>query len=444
MKNKHTPVLALLAAATCISSCNSKQDSPRSGQSGSEHAAGSDTSAPTLNGSARFEPAFGTDGLNAFEWPVWFGAVPGKPDHYAVVERGNGKTDAYIWTLFPKAGTYARKVFLSQPVKTAAVGKDERGLLSMAFHPRFAENRKYYLYYVRKEPLEKKGDSIVVEERLADSTLLGDAGAPGRRILTLATPYWNHKGSTLLFGPDGFLYVGFGDGGDGGDPQGNGQNLDTWLAKILRIDVDSDKRPYGIPAGNPFFGGKGPDGRPARPEIWAYGLRNPWRSSFDPKTGNLWVGDVGQDKLDEIDIVKAGDNMGWNRMEGSECFHPEAGCDTSGLKLPVAELSRDESIALVGGFVYRGDPASPFFGAYLFGDFETRNFYALKPGHRLNERPIRLGIMPDNASSFGLDANGEPYLVGYNKGRIYRIILPSEAQAQPRAASPRSFARGRT
>jgi glucose/arabinose dehydrogenase len=381
-------------------------------------------------GNPSFTPAFDTDKANSFRLPVWFGEVPGRPDAYVVVERGDGAEDAHAWVLTRSGAGYTRKVFLTLPVETSASPSDERGFLGFAFHPDYARNRKYYLNYIRKRPEGASHDSTVVEERIADSTLLGDAGLPPRRILAFAQPYSNHNGGTLAFGPkDGFLYIGTGDGGSGGDPQHNGQSLVTFLGKLLRIDVDDTAggRPYGIPGDNPFATGSSSSpasGGEVRKEIWAYGLRNPWKWSFDPATGDLWVGDVGQNKHEEVDRVGRGDNLGWNRMEAGHCFEPAAGCDKTGLKLPEAEFDRAEATSITGGYVYRGDSASSWNGTYLFGDFNTLRFFALPPGHVAGAPALRLGRLPDKPSAFGVDAHGGLYFLGYGSGTIYRITLP--------------------
>jgi glucose/arabinose dehydrogenase len=394
-----TSVATLLAWAGGLSGCKRETHGYQAG-SGSPRA---------LQGDPAFTPAFGTDKGNAFRFPVWFGEIPGKSEAYLVLERGTGDEDAHAWVLSKEGEGYVRKTFLTVPVQTTSSPSDERGLLGWAFHPRYRENRKYYVYYFRKRPAPIAGssearDSTVIEERLADSTLLGDAGAPPRRVFAVEQPYPNHNGGNIAFGPrDGRLYVGTGDGGSGGDPHGNGQNVHTWLGKVLRIDVDDSA---------------------ARPEVWAYGLRNPWRWSFDSLTGDLWAGDVGQNTHEEIDRISRGDNLGWNRMEGDACFAPPQGCDTAGLKLPEATLDRREAECITGGYVYRGDTASSYYGAYLFGDFATRNFFALPPGHKTGDPAVKLGRLPDQPSSFGVDARGRLYLVGYSTGIIYRVSLP--------------------
>lgn len=409
---------AVIAMTALLAACRPKEEKPPAAARGGTAARGGPAGEP------RFEAAFGTDKANAFTLPVWFGEVPGKPDHYLVLERGDGRSDARIWVLVPGPSGHARKVFLTVPVSTSTSPADERGLLGFAFHPRFPENRRYFVYYMPRHAPARGRDSTVIDMRHADSTLLADAGLPPRRVLGIAQPFPNHNGGGMGFGPDGFLYVGTGDGGAADDPFGNGQDLKTLLGKMLRLDVDAGGAAYGIPKDNPYASGRGPGGKEARPEIWAHGLRNPWRWSFDPKTGDLWAGDVGQNRKEEITRISKGDNLGWNVMEGFDCFEPAQGCDRNGLRLPETELPRDEAQSMTGGFVYRGDPSSPWYGAYFFGDYETRNFYALPPGHRPGDPPRKLGRSPDQPSSFGVDRAGNLYLVGYRKGAIYRIALP--------------------
>lgn len=411
------PILGLVLLMACREAGSARQGGPA-------------TRPPP--GEVRLEAVLRTDKENSLRYPVWFGEIPGRPGVFLALERGGGGQDARIHAFEEKAGKWRRKVFFSLPVQTTAAASDERGLLGLAFHPRFSENRRYFIYYMPKRGEDGK-DSTVIDARRADASLTADAGGKPRRILSIEQPYANHNGGSLAFGPrDGMLYIGTGDGGAAGDPHGNGQNLNSLLGKMLRIDVDDTAggRAYVIPADNPFAGGQGPKsdggeaGAAARPEVWAYGLRNPWKWSFDPETGMLWAGDVGQDNREEITVVGKGENHGWNLMEGFTCFDPPTACGKEGLTLPIADLPRDEARSITGGYVYRGDAKSPYHGAYIFGDWETRNWYVLMPDHKAGDPPLKLGRLPDQPSSFGTDSKGNLYMVGYRKGAIYKIVFP--------------------
>jgi glucose/arabinose dehydrogenase len=229
-------------------------------------------------------------------------------------------------------------------------------------------------------------------------------------------PFPNHKGGQIVFGPDGFLYIGLGDGGSEGDPLGNGQDLQTLLGKMLRIDVDhqSGGMQYAIPADNPFAGGGG------LPEIWAYGLRNPWRFSFDRDSGRLFAGDVGQDTYEEIDILGARGNFGWNTTEGMHCFNPPSSCDMTGLTLPIAEYDHSEGDAVMGGFVYRGSAITGLVGAYVLGDFSSGTIWKLTESNGTWTRTKVLSS-GKNIASFGQDVAGELYVADYD-GRVLKIV----------------------
>ena len=251
-------------------------------------------------------------------------------------------------------------------------------------------------------------------------------------ILEVGQPYGNHNGGAVRFGPDGMLYVSVGDGGSGGDPQGNGQNLETLLGTVIRIDVRaaSESEPYAIPPDNPFVDVEG-----ARPEIWAYGLRNPWRMAFDHTTGTLWLGDVGQDDLEEVDRIERGGNYGWNVLEGSACyFEDEEGggaeaegadeerleCDAVGMVLPVAEYPHSLGCAVSGGVVYRGTAIEDLAGSYLFGDFCSGRIWALAPGA---DEAVEIARADRGVAAFGTDAEGGVYVVTFDGsgGEVLRL-----------------------
>jgi hypothetical protein len=234
-------------------------------------------------------------------------------------------------------------------------------------------------------------------------------------ILEVEQPFANHNGGQLAFGPDGYLYIGLGDGGSGGDPLGNGQNLEVLLGKILRIDVDSASmgRNYAIPGDNPFVD----NSLGYREEIYAFGFRNPWRFCFDVETDRLWVADVGQSQIEEIDLVEKGKNYGWNIMEGSL---PYAGGDQEELELPVWEYGHDEGTAVIGGYVYRGPTEAALFGAYIYGDYGTGRIWALTLSENGTPTNKLLNDTSLNILSFGVDNNLELYICG-SDGRIYRF-----------------------
>jgi glucose/arabinose dehydrogenase len=250
-----------------------------------------------------------------------------------------------------------------------------------------------------------------------------DSGQSSRVVLKLAETTGVHYGGGLQFGPDGFFYVGMGDSGPQEDPQGHGQDTRLLLGKMLRIDVDrsSEGRPYAIPADNPFVGQKD-----VRPEIWALGLREPWRFSFDSLTGQLWAGDVGQDRYEEVDIILKGENYGWNVYEGFEPFSNRYRKSGVSYVPPVLSYGRKFGVSVTGGFVYRGDPKSSFYGVYVFADFQSQRIWGLRQANGKLEQIRQLAMAPQRVVSFGRDLRGELYVVGY-EGNIYRIHFESSA-----------------
>jgi glucose/arabinose dehydrogenase len=324
--------------------------------------------------------------------------------------------DGRIWVV-SKGGAVTSIPLLNIGQRITSGG--ERGLLGIAVHPRFPSDPRIFVDYT-----DLNGNTVVSSFSLdpADTSRL-DPGSE-HIIFTTAQPFPNHNGGALLFGPDGDLYTSLGDGGGGGDPFGNGQRLDTTLGKILRIDVDhSDSgRAYAIPAGNPFVGNSS-----ARPEIWLYGLRNPWRMSFDRATGYLWIGDVGQEKWEEVDVARAGTgglNFGWNRMEGLHCYAPANGCDTSGLTLPVAEYGHGPECTVIGGYVYRGSAFPALQGGYLFADYCSGTLFAISAAVTGRTTPVVVGKAKSGISAFGEDAAGELYAANLD-GTISKVVVTS-------------------
>ena len=298
-------------------------------------------------------------------------------------------------------------------------GGSEQGLLSMALHPDFATNGEFFVGYTANTG-EGAGDNTIARYRVDPADPNRADPASGEVLLAIPDPYRNHNGGLVMFGPDGYLYAGLGDGGSGGDPQGNGQDPFALLGKILRLDVEATTgdRPYGIPAGNPFA-----DGEAGAPEVWATGLRNPWRFSFDRGTGDLYIADVGQNQVEEVNFQPAasagGENYGWNIMEGTNCF-AVADCDPSGLVLPVAEYEHDQGCSVSGGYVYRGTALPALTGVYLFADYCTGLLWGLgrdASGAWLMSEPLATGL---NIASFGENAAGELFALDPG-GTIYQV-----------------------
>jgi glucose/arabinose dehydrogenase len=296
---------------------------------------------------------------------------------------------------------------------------NERGLLSVAFPASFATSGSFYVNYT-----DLAGDTVVARfQAPAGTPDIADPGS-GKVLLTIPQPYSNHNGGQIAFSPhDGYLYVGMGDGGDAGDPQNNGQSPGSLLGKMLRIDVESGAAPYAVPPSNPFT-----QTAAYRGEIWAVGLRNPWRFSFDRDTGDLYIGDVGQYSWEEVDYQPAasagGENYGWRRMEGMHCFKP-ADCDPTGLTLPVTEYGHGLGCAVTGGYVYRGQEADDLRGWYLYGDYCSGRIWGLKKNESgwQSEELLRQPIL---ISSFGEDEAGELYVADHRGGVVYQVTLRYE------------------
>lgn len=364
---------------------------------------------PTIKKPARLVPLHAEK--MRFDHPVWIIAKPGTKDEFLVVEQKTRK----VWRL-EMGKEKDRKTLFVDLSSEASTGEFE-GLVCLAFHPQFLKNRKYYLnYHVR----EKGRFSPVIVERTANADLSRDAGGPSRRLLEIRQETDLHWGGMLAFGPDDYLYIGAGDGGPQEDPQGRSQDLSVLSGSILRIDVDrkTEGRAYAIPATNPYRHGAGG----ARPEIWASGLRMPWRFSFDPATDDLWVGDIGQDLFENVKIVRLGENHGWNVYEGFTKFSDQYRRKGVEYTPPVVSYRRKYGVSVTGGYVYRGKKSPSFAGVYVFGDFESKRIFALTQEKRQLKKIRQIGTSPQRISSFGVDADGELFVVGY-KGTIYRLLL---------------------
>jgi glucose/arabinose dehydrogenase len=345
---------------------------------------------------------------NRFEHPVWFGPVPGNPHTYTVVEHETGR----IMLLDKSHGGESKSVFL----ETGRFQPGTRGLLGMVFHPQYASNHRYFI----AKHFNENGDfETYIFEGEATSDGRHDSGKPLKTILRFDNHTNGHYGGGLAFGPDGYLYAGMGDAGPQQDPQGHGQNLGLLLGKMLRLDVGHAEpgRAYAIPPDNPFVGRPG-----VRPEIWAVGFREPWRFSFDPLTNELWVGDVGQDLYEEVDVVRKGENYGWNVYEGFQPFSNKYRRDGEHFTPPVFAYSRKYGASVTGGFVYRADPKSSFYGAYVFADYQHKRLFALTQEGRVLTKVRQVARPSQMPVSIGRDEAGELYVVGY-EGMIYHIDL---------------------
>lgn len=322
-----------------------------------------------------------------------------------------------IWN----GSSYTTFLDLTNAVSTAG----EQGLLGLAFHPRYRENGFFFVNYT-----DVSGDTVIERYRVSANPNVAEP-ASAKRILFVDQPFANHNGGQLQFGPDGYLYIGLGDGGSGGDPANRAQDLSQLLGKMLRIDVDAGD-PYGIPPTNPFAGRAG-----VRPEIWASGLRNPWRYSFDRASGDLWLTDVGQGSWEEVNFQPAtsigGENYGWRRMEGKHCFNPATACNDGTLVLPVIEYGHSGgNCSVTGGYVYRGTRSRRLTGSYVYGDFCSGMIWASSP---LDGFARRLLVdAPFFISTFGEDVHGELYVADYNSGTIYRITDAVAMNPKRRAA----------
>lgn len=317
-----------------------------------------------------------------------------------------------------------KRTFLD--ITSLTKGEREKGLLGTAFHPNYQENGFFYVNYT-----DLSGATVIARFTRSSDPEIADPDSE-KHILTIKQPYGNHNGGNLQFGPDGFLYIGTGDGGSGGDPENRAQNLNELLGKMLRLDVDSSS-PYAIPKDNPFQGIQG-----ARPEIWAYGLRNPWRFSFDRKTGDLFIGDVGQSRWEEINFQpsgsRGGENYGWNIMEGNSCFGKSrlnffnSNCDQQSFTLPILEYSHKQgNCSVTGGKVYRGSKFSELNGIYFYGDFCSGKIWGAVQTNGAQWEAKELLDTEFFLSTFGEDESGDIFVVHHSPGNgaIYRIVLKS-------------------
>jgi putative heme-binding domain-containing protein len=337
-----------------------------------------------------------------------FHQVPGASNVFLVLHQ-----KGMIWKVEKTADGEEKSIFADLTLEVFS-DRGPNGLLDVAFHPKFRQNRKYYLFYQVFE------DGIVtthIIEKEFDAAYKEDSGKPGRHLLKIASVAEDHSGGCLQFGPDGYLYIVMGDTGPHHDPNGHAQNLTLLLGKILRIDVDREEagRAYSIPMDNPFVG-RGD----ARAEIWAYGLRNPWRFSFDRLTGDLWLADVGQDQMEEVDIVRRGENHGWNVYEAFEPFSNQFRKEHQTYAKPLFAYRRKYGNSITGGHVYRGDKNSSFYGVYICGDYNSKRIFGLTQEDGALKVVRQIGVVPQRLVSFGEDEAGNIYAVGY-EGTIYQL-----------------------
>jgi glucose/arabinose dehydrogenase len=364
------------------------------------------------NGAPSDQPPADTSALvleqvaKGLAFPLYLTAPPGD-DRLFVVEKGGRIRIVEDGTLRPDP-------FLD--ISSLVSGGSEQGLLGLAFHPDYESDGRFFVDYT-----DRAGDTRIVQYHVSSDANAADP-ASARILLTVDQPYSNHNGGQLAFGPDGYLYVGMGDGGSGGDPQGHGQDARDLLGSLLRLDVSADTG-YAIPPDNPWVDSAG-----ARGEVWSIGLRNPWRFSFDRSNGDLYIADVGQDEIEEVDVSPRasgggrGANYGWNIMEGNSCFS-SGSCDRSGLVLPATQYTHADGCSVSGGYVYRGDAIPSLQGTYLYADFCSgwvRSFRHVN-GTATEQRSWPSLAPGGNVPSFGEDANGELYVMSADGG-VYRVV----------------------
>ncbi len=337
-----------------------------------------------------------------------FRQIPGFPETFLVLHQ-----KGVIWKVEKTPDGETRTVFADLGFEVFS-DRGPNGLLDVAFHPDFRRNRKYYLFY---QVFEEGVVVTRIVEKHFNADFSGDSGEPARDLMKIKSVAEDHSGGCLDFGPDGFLYLVMGDTGPHHDPNGHAQNLGLLLGKMLRIDVDhtDEGLAYAIPKDNPFVGQ--PD---ARPEIWAYGLRNPWRFCFDRLTGDLWLADVGQDRAEEVALIHRGENHGWNVYEGFEAFSNQYRQEGRAFAKPLFAYRRKYGNSITGGHVYRGDKDSSFYGVYVCGDFNSKRLFGITQQDGVLKDAREIGTLPQRLVSFAEDEAGHLYAVGY-EGMIYRI-----------------------
>ncbi|WP_031529324.1 PQQ-dependent sugar dehydrogenase [Dyadobacter crusticola] len=343
-----------------------------------------------------------------FSLPVELVQAPGDSSRFYVIEQ-----EGTIRTFANTSSVASSSAFLD--IKNKVTSGGERGLLGLAFHPDYKTNGFFFVNYTNGSPLK----TTIARYKANPATNQADP-ASEVVLFTFNQPYSNHNGGSMHFGKDGLLYIATGDGGSGGDPENNAQNLKSYLGKILRVDVNgTGKGNYGIPADNPFAANT--QGNLA--EIYAYGLRNPWRISFDLENTRLFAGDVGQNEREEIDIITKGGNYGWRLKEGVDCYNPGSNCNREGLVEPIhdyAQSNGDKSIT--GGYVYRGKSVPSLAGKYIYGDYVSGRIWALELDGDTKKENTLLLEKQGFISSFGQDLNGEVYFLNYSDGKVMKLM----------------------
>ena len=395
----HAVLIALVVAALIVGACG--RPAAPSGATGAATAAASSASS---RAGVTVTAEIAVQGLHA---PVDVASAGDGSGRLFVVEQAGV-------IRIVRDGAALDRHFLDLHERIASGG--ERGLLGLAFHPDYPTDPRLFVDYT-----DTNGDTTVASFVVDKAT--PDQADPGSEtiLLKVAQPFANHNGGAVVFGPDGMLYIALGDGGSGGDPQGNGQRLDTLLAKILRIDVDDPPSgsTYTVPSDNPFVATSG-----AKPEIWLTGLRNPWRMRFDTKTRDLWIGDVGQNAWEEIDVARAGVgglDFGWNRMEGFHCFAPPSGCDQTGLTMPVTEYGHEDGCAVIGGVVVHDPRQGKLDGGYLFGDACSDRVWVIDPTSDGPQTPVLAARLGRTLSSIGEAEDGTVYATSLDRGELLRL-----------------------
>ena len=394
MKKIHIPFLISLILMGLAFACSSSNDDKDEAGTGPEETIKAVEAFPSLT----------------FTSPVDIKQSPDATNRFFVVEQQG------VIKVFDNSSTASSSAtFLDIKSKVTSTG--ELGLLGLAFHPDFATNGYFYVNYTRPNPLQ-----TVIARYKATSTTANTADASSETILlTYNQPFANHNGGSLQFGKDGFLYIAAGDGGSSGDPQNNAQNKKSYLGKILRIDVNSTtKGNYGIPADNPFA--TSTDG--SLGEIYAYGLRNPWKMSFDTGSDRFFAADVGQNVKEEINLITKGGNYGWKIKEGKDCYSPSSNCDATGLIEPVIDYGRsDGDVSITGGYVYRGETIKGLVGKYIYGDYVSGRIWALElDGSQVKSNALLMKF-GGAISTFGQDSKGEVYFANYRAGKIMKLAV---------------------